>query len=74
MPIHEDDFGILPSRLGKNANSPKGRANASEKPSIPISGFRKLPFAAPRATAPAIGSVQENDTKTSVSAIKNTPT
>ena len=50
-----------------------GIGKASEKPNIPTIGFRKTPCEAAIKIDPAKGPVQENDTKTSVKAMKNTP-
>ena len=58
---------------GKIANSVKGMAKASEKPSMPMIGFKKTPWEAAIKMEPAKGPVQENDTKTRVKAIKKTP-
>ena len=71
--IQPPDFGIFFSILGKSAKSVNGTAIPKEKPNIPTMGFRKEPPAALRATAPAMGSVQEKETSTRVSAMKKMP-
>ncbi|GHT56814.1 hypothetical protein AGMMS49982_23850 [Bacteroidia bacterium] len=56
---------------GKIANSANGIANAKPKPNIPTAGPAKLPMlAASTSKPPMIGPVHENDTSTSVNAIK----
>ncbi len=45
-----------------------------QKPNIPIMGFKKSATgSAPKATAPAMGSVHERETSTKVRAMKNVP-
>ena len=60
---------------GKNARSVKGRANASENANIVTIGIHHAPLldVAWIRTLPTIGPVHENDTSTSVRAMKNTP-
>ena len=67
------DCGKLSSQLGKIANNENGIANASEKPSITIIGFKKFPATASIITVPTIGAVHEKETRTSVRAIKKIP-
>ena len=71
--IQPPDFGSFCNMLGKSAKMVKGTAIPSEKPNMPMMGFTKEPPAAFRATAPAMGSVQENETSTRVSAMKKMP-
>ena len=59
---------------GKNEKNPKGKATAIENPNIPIIGRNTDPRAASTNTVPTIGAVQENDTSTSVNAMKKAPT
>ena len=58
---------------GKKAKKPKGKATATEKPSIPTIGRKTEPRAASTNTVPTIGAVQEKETKTKVNAIKKAP-
>ena len=58
---------------GKIANIVNGIAKAKEKPNIPIIGFKNAPWEAAIRMDPANGPVQENETNTSVKAIKKTP-
>ena len=51
----------------------KGTANASKNASMVIIGDQNSPSVDLISTVPTIGHVQENDTSTSVSAMKNTP-
>ena len=50
-----------------------GKANATEKASIVAIGTQNSPPVERMSTEPTIGPVQENDTSTSVRAIKKTP-
>ncbi len=59
----------------KAANNANGKANANEKPNIPMSGPASLPPAAASTNSvPMMGPVHENDTNESVKAMKNIPT
>lgn len=71
---HPPDFAILLSNPGKNANNANGNAMAKEKPRKPIIG-PSLSFCCVTSTNkfPIKGAVHENDTSTSVSAIKKIP-
>ena len=73
--IHPPDLGIDLSKLGKNANKPKGRAKANPNPAIPTVNWSAPPSAVrePANSDPKIGPVQEKDTMAKVSAIKNIP-
>src|SRR5690606_30193263 len=72
--IQPPERGKVLSQPGNIANSIKGKANASEKPNIPISGA-KPPFdAASTKIVPTIGPVHENDTTARANAIKKIPT
>ena len=71
--IQPPDFGIFFKMPGKKAKRVKGMAIPSEKPNIPMMGFSREPPTELRATAPAIGRVQENDTSTKVRAMKKMP-
>ena len=73
MFIQPPDFGNVLSIPGKKAKRVNGTAIPREKPNIPMIGFKNDPSAEPKATAPAIGKVQENETNTKVNAMKNTP-
>ena len=56
---------------GNNAKRVNGNANANEKPSIPIDGARISPESATETSMkPMIGPVQENETSTSVNAMR----
>ena len=69
--IHEPDFGADFSHEGNMANSVKGRASARAKPNIPTAGASQLPVVVVCTNnMPMIGPVQENDTSTSVNAIR----
>ena len=61
------------SQAGNRANTMKGKANASEKASMPSVGRSSSPLAAAMATEPTMGTVHEKDTSTSVAAMKNRP-
>ncbi|GAH75910.1 unnamed protein product, partial [marine sediment metagenome] len=65
------DLGKLFIHDGKIAKRVKGKANAKENPNIPRAGSITSPLAASTKRAPTIGPVQENDTRTVVSPIKN---
>ena len=73
--IHLPDFGKDFNIFGKRANTVKGSAKAIPKPSIPIESCRAPPCEDndPTNKEPKIGPVQENETKTRVSAIKKIP-
>ena len=68
------DFAILFNKPGKNAKNANGKAMAIEKPRKPIIG-PNLSFCWLTSTNkfPIKGAVQENETNTNVSAIKNIP-
>ena len=69
--IHEPDFGADFSHEGNMANSVKGRASAKAKPNIPTAGASQLPVVVVcTSSMPMIGPVQENETSTSVNAIR----
>ena len=70
---HPPDLGKLLSQLGNMANSVKGTAKAREKANMPAMGFSTSPPAELTSILPTIGPVQENETNTSVNAIKNIP-
>ncbi|GAB3910437.1 hypothetical protein GCM10028826_18960 [Mucilaginibacter boryungensis] len=71
---HLPDLGKAFSAFGANAKIVKGRANASEKPNMPIAGARSLPLAAACTNnVPTIGPVQEKETRANVAAMKNRP-
>ena len=55
------------------ANNVNGMAKANENPNMPMMGFRNTPWDEAIKIEPASGPVQENDTKTNVNAMKNTP-
>ena len=61
------------SQVGNRANTINGRAKASENESMPSVGRSSSPLAAAMATEPTMGTVHENDTRTSVVAMKNRP-
>ena len=67
------DLGNFCIKPGKIANNVNGIAKANENPNIPIIGFKNAPWEAAIRMDPARGPVQENETNTSVKAIKNTP-
>ena len=58
---------------GNIAKSVKGSAKVIEKTSIVRIGAQKSPAVAPMIAEPTIGPVHENDTSTSVRAMKKTP-
>ena len=68
-------FGKALSRLGNNANKPKGNARANPNPPIPAVSCMAPPSALndPASREPKIGPVQEKETIAKVSAIKNMP-
>ena len=61
------------SKEGKKAKIVKGRAKASEKANIVTIGTQNSPAVERIRTLPTIGPVQENDTNTSVRAMKKIP-
>ena len=61
------------SKEGKKAKIVKGRAKASEKANIVTMGTQNSPAVERIRTLPTIGPVQENDTNTSVRAMKKIP-
>ena len=69
--IHEPDFGACFSHEGNRANSVKGRASAKAKPNIPTAGASQLPLVVVSTSSrPMMGAVHENDTSTSVKAMR----
>ncbi len=75
MFIHEPDLGADLSHAGNMAKSVNGRARATEKPNIPTAGAAMLPDVENSArSSPIIGAVQENDTSTSVNAMRKIDT
>ena len=69
--IHEPDFGACFSQAGNMAKSVNGRARARAKPNIPSAGASQLPLVVVSTSSrPIIGAVHENDTSTSVKAIR----
>ena len=73
-PIHEPDFGRRPSAFGKTAKRTNGSANTLEKTTIPRTGYPHPPCTVAARRPPTNGTVHENDTSTSVSPMKSTPT
>jgi hypothetical protein len=67
------ELGRLFNHCGKIAKAVKVRANAMENPNIPSTGISMCPEAEAISILPTNGPVQENDTKTKVSAIKKIP-
>ncbi len=67
--IQSPDLGACLSHCGNIAKSENGRANAIEKPNMPIAGAKRLRPAASTNSVPIIGPVQEKETITSVNAI-----
>ena len=63
----------LPRSVGNIARSVNGRAKATEKASIVTIGAQNSPLVERMRTDPTMGPVQEKDTSTSVSAMKNIP-
>ena len=71
MFIHAPDLGVCLSHEGNRAKSVKGSARATAKPSMPSAGASQLPLVAvSTSSSPMMGAVQENDTNTSVKAIR----
>src|SRR5690606_28001995 len=71
---HPPDLGISFRKEGNSANTTKGMANATEKPSMPIAGPSSEPFdTASTSKKPMIGPVQEKETSASVNAMKKMP-
>ena len=71
MFIHDPDLGTCFSHEGKRAKSVNGKAKARAKPSIPMAGATHCPLVAVSTnSSPMIGAVHENDTSTSVSAMR----
>ena len=69
--IHEPDFGACFNHCGNSAKSVNGRARASANPNIPSAGANQLPLVVVSTSKrPIIGAVHENETSTSVNAIK----
>ena len=64
---------IFLSSDGNNAKRVKGRANATENASMVTIGAQNSPDVERMSTEPTIGPVHENDTSTSVSAMKKMP-
>src|SRR5437868_1800840 len=73
---HPPDLGNALSKLGNNANTVKGNANAKPNPAIPIVSCIAPPLVDndPASKDPRIGPVHEKETSASVSAMKNIPT
>ena len=72
MFIHPPERGSFLSHDGNRANNVNGMARAMAKPSMPMAGPRLLPWlAASTSSVPMMGPVHENDTMTSVKAMKN---
>ena len=67
------DFGNRSSNEGTNASMVKGKAKAMEKASMVTIGSHTAPWVDSIKTVPTIGPVQENDTRTRVSARKKIP-
>src|SRR5258708_28986734 len=67
------DFGKDFNQFGKKAKVVNGIAKASAKANMPTIGFRNSPPADETNMLPTSGPVQENETKTNVNAMKNTP-
>ena len=69
--IHEPDLGACLSHEGNMAKSVKGRASAKAKPSMPRAGASQLPLVVVSTSSrPMMGAVHENDTSTSVKAMR----
>lgn len=66
-------LGSFLSIEGKKAKIVNGRANATENASIVTIGLQNSPEVDLMSTEPTIGPVQENDTSTSVRAMKKMP-
>src|SRR5579872_495491 len=75
LSIQPPDLGSEWSQPGKSANSAKGNPSARPNPAIATVNWMPPPFwsSAPTRRLPRIGPVQEKETITSVSAIKNIP-
>jgi len=71
--IHPPDLGSLLIAEGKMASRVKGVAKARPKKNMPISGRMPPLWTASMISAPMKGPVQEKETITVVSAIKNAP-
>ena len=70
--IHEPDLGADLSHEGNRAKSVKGRARARAKPNMPTVGASQSPVVTVcTSSRPMMGAVQENDTSTSVNAMRN---
>ena len=71
LPDFGNDFNIV----GNSANKPKGNANATAKPNMPIVGPAEMPevVAVCTKSVPIIGPVQLNETSASVAAMKKIP-
>ena len=71
MFIHPPDLGACFSHEGKSAKSVKGSASAMANPSMPMAGASQLPLVVvSTSSSPMMGAVHENDTSTSVKAIR----
>src|SRR5687767_11299169 len=71
---HPPDFAILFNSPGKKAKNAKGKAIAKENPTKPMIGPRRACcWLTSTKRFPMNGAVHENETNTSVSAIKNIP-
>ena len=70
---HPPLLGSFLSIAGKNAKSVNGSAKASEKASMVMIGVQNSPAVDLMSTEPTMGPVQENDTSTSVRAMKKMP-
>ena len=69
--IHEPDFGACFSHEGNMAKSVNGSAKARAKPNIPTAGASQLPLVVVSTNSrPMMGAVHENDTSTSVKAMR----
>ena len=70
---HPPLLGSFLSIAGKNAKRVKGRAKATENASMVTIGLQNSPAVDLMSTDPTMGPVQENDTSTSVRAMKKMP-
>ena len=70
---HPPDFGKEFNQPGNMANNINGKANANEKPNIPIIGAIPPLEAASTKSVPTIGPVHENETIASANAINKIP-
>ena len=69
--IHEPDFGACFNHEGNSAKSVNGKAKASANPNIPKAGATQLPLVVVSTSKrPIIGAVHENETSTSVKAMR----